>query len=164
MGRQMLDRYNCEAWLVAVAAGYWLSSGVGYLVVPRFHEWTGDVLKEDLRRQAERRRYVEPRTIARTTAEDDAVAATRTSTITGVVERIVFTAAMIAATDHALTAMAFWLGAKMAASWGRQPWKDVRPHLWDRHAFLALQTGLVSMAFAAAGGGLTLLVHAFLIQ
>jgi hypothetical protein len=48
--------------------------------------------------------------------------------------------------------MGGWLALKMAATWQRDRPRGTGQFRWISGAFLALQTGFVSMAFAAAGG------------
>jgi hypothetical protein len=135
--------------LAAYAAGYGLSLGLGMFAVSYFHR----VMRMTLSREppTERPRWER---LGR-----------RSSDITGLIERIVFTSLMIADPETSLLGMGGWLGLKMAATWQRDisiqyPDDPVRTRddklFWASHAFLSLQTGFVSMAFAGAGGALTL--------
>ena len=96
---------------------------------------------------------------------DENLQPSRTSHVTGHLERSIFTAIVILTPpEAAFVAMATWLGLKMAASWGKPPWEGIPAALWDRHAFLALQAGVVSMAFAGAGGAIAIFVHDLLLH
>ena len=84
------------------------------------------------------------------------------SDVTGFIERSAFTALMLWSPEGAILGMGGWLGLKMAATWNRDialeyddPVRTREDKLfWASHAFLSLQTGFVSMVFAAAGGAL----------
>jgi hypothetical protein len=78
------------------------------------------------------------------------------SVVTGIVERLIFTAFVIIAPKDTILAMGGWLTLKMAASWQREKPSGTGHYRWISSAFVALQTGFVSMALAAAGGLLAL--------
>jgi hypothetical protein len=137
--------------LVAVVAGYAVSVGAAHKIVGRFHDWiTNLVIGEVL--EAAKRRGEE------LTYDKNAMASGKSSHVTGCVERLVFTTLFIAEPASSIATMGGWLVLKMGATWGKKAWTNVPAEIWDRHAFLALQTGLVSMAFASAGGALTRLI------
>jgi len=135
--------------LAAYAAGYGLSLVVGLFAVPLFHRVMMNTLSRDPPTEMPRWEW-----LGRHSAD-----------ITGLIERMVFTTLMIADPETALLGMGGWLGIKMAATWQRDisieyPDDPVRTRddklFWASHAFLSLQTGFVSMAFAGAGGALAL--------
>jgi hypothetical protein len=76
----------------------------------------------------------------------------------GLTERSIFTAFTILYPVAALPAIPAWLGLKMASNWN----KALPPHdpaavraemsIWNRHAFLGLLTGLISVSFAWFAG------------
>jgi hypothetical protein len=84
---------------------------------------------------------------------------------TGLVERVIFTAFTLVQPGAALPAMGGWLGLKMAANWNKGLPAHPNPararaaaSIWNRHAFLGLLSGLMSMAFAWSGGLLARLI------
>jgi len=82
--------------------------------------------------------------------------------MTGCLERGVFTPLVMITPETAAIAMGGWLALKMAAQWQREAPKGIGPLEWRGHAFLALQSGFLSMAFAGAGGGLAIYVTCLL--
>ena len=123
--------------IVGLGAGFGFSLFVGLVVVHYFHEWLKRKLPEIT--EAHPQKGIP-------------------SGITGLIERLGFTLLVIVQPAAAPTAMMGWLGLKMAANWN----KDVTPAgavdaearktAWNRHAFAAILTGLVSMGFAWMGG------------
>jgi len=88
--------------------------------------------------------------------------------VTGTVERLIFMGLTIIQPIVALPSMGVWLTLKMAANWNKDipteaPKEDRKAVIaeklnWNSHAFLGLLTGLLSMAFAGAGGMLARLI------
>jgi hypothetical protein len=129
-----------EPLLLRVAVGlivaYGISIGIADPIVPWFQKVAGAKLPENNERDKDK--GVPPE-------------------LTGRVERLIFTSLIIVRPDAVLLATGGWLGLKMAANWNRDVWGsnggDAHKRMvWNRHAFLALLTGLVSMSFAGAGG------------
>jgi hypothetical protein len=125
-------------WYLALLYGYVLSLAAGGVLVYWFNKYMKGQLGDD------------PKTQSRASSH-----------ITGFVERAVFTALMFAQPEATPVAMGGWLALKMAASWQRDmgleypddPERTRQGKLhWASHAFLGLQTGFVSMAFAGAAG------------
>ncbi len=70
--------------------------------------------------------------------------------LTGVVERSAFTTLIVIGLSDIGTMMMAWLGLKLATNWNHPDFRnDPRAR---SHAFAALLAGLISMAFAYAGG------------
>ena len=133
----------------AIAAGYALSIVVGGIVVHEFHKLMKLTLSGDPPTDPPRCKWL----------------GDHSSDITGFIERAVFTTLVFASLEATLIAMGGWLTLKMAATWNRDvpidsPNNPFNPRndklFWASHAFLGLQTGFVSMAFAGAGGALAL--------
>jgi len=141
------------AWVLGVIAGGAVSLGGGRLVVWRFYRWTIRLLATERQKAAERQGNEPP-------VYNEDLEPNRSSHITGHLERAIFTAVVILAPpEAAFVAMGGWLGLKMAATWGKAAWPGIPSELWDRHAFLALQAGVLSMAFAGAGGAVAIYIH-----
>jgi hypothetical protein len=120
--------------LFAVYLASLVSLFLGWIFVPAFHEWTKRISDEEAGRPP-----------------NPVLAAGKNSIITGTLERAVFTVLYVFRPDAALAAMAGWLVTKAAAHWGREaPIEDKMA--WISHGFLSLQTTIVSMLFALAGG------------
>jgi hypothetical protein len=136
-------------YLIALVPGYALSLGLGRLIVPRFSDWTKRTYLRHIRQDP-------------ATKPDPRLASGPSSNITGWLERGVFTPLVMITPETAAIAMGGWLALKMAAQWQREAPKGIGPLEWRGHAFLALQSGFLSMAFAGAGGGLAIYVTCLL--
>lgn len=124
--------------IVGILAGYGWSLGIGGIVVSLAH----GSLKNDLPKVEG-----EPEPEKRIPGW-----------YTGLIERLIFTSFVIVAASAAFPALGGWLALKMAANWNKGlPPKDAdkaraEGSIWNRHAFLGLLSGLISMAFAWSGG------------
>src|SRR5262249_12515122 len=125
------------SWGCAITAAYAVSLGAGTLLTTPFHLLMHRAADADHPPKDD--------------AEKRAFRPGWSSIVTGVVERLVFTPVVTVAPAEAVTAMGAWLALKMAASWQRAP-QGISEVPWSARAFLGLQTGLLSMAFAALGG------------
>lgn len=121
----------------AIALGYLVSLGGGTVVTFLFHRLTTGL--EDKNRSA-------------TPSEMGILRWGWSSVITGIVERMIFTPFVIISPESAVQGMGGWLALKMAATWQRDRPNEVGQLYWINRAFLGLQTGFVSLAFAVAGG------------
>ena len=85
--------------------------------------------------------------------------------VTGYIERFGFTLFAMAYPASSLTAMVGWLALKMASNWNKDLLTRAREDdlhgrlaarfeklVWNRHAFLGLLMGFISMLFAWIGG------------
>jgi hypothetical protein len=77
--------------------------------------------------------------------------------ITGLVERLVFTIAFAFYAEQTLTAMGAWLALKMATHWNKSRDKSEETNAltvdhYSAYGMLSLLSGLLSLAFAVAGG------------
>jgi hypothetical protein len=130
------------SWSCAIVWGYVLSLGGGTIETFLYHWWTtwrADRFASRLENEPD-------------TKKPKATDWGAPSIVTGMLERLVFTAFVILAPKEAIPAMGGWLTLKMAASWQRDRPENTRQYRWISFAFLGLQTGFLSMAFAAAGG------------
>lgn len=129
-------------FIVGVIAGLAASIGVAEPIVPWFNRWL----------KARLPRYYEER-------DDERVP----PSLTGRIERFAFTFFVVAYPGGATAGMFVWLGLKMAANWNKDAITTVSEEVyrqaarfeklvWNRHAFVGLLTGFVSMCFAWVGG------------
>ena len=124
--------------IVGVLLGFGLSLGVGHLCVGLFHKWMQAKL---------------PPLIDEPSPKKEIQVAW-----TGFVERALFTFFVIVQPGPALPAMMVWLGQKMASNWNKALPAPAKGNaredmiIRNRHAFLGLLTGLISMGFAWTGG------------
>ena len=131
-----------ESWYFALASGYAVSLVAGTVVTYFFHWWTTHLADEAAKKFDDADGNKKPK------ATDWGLS----SVITGIVERLVFTAFVILDSGSAVPAMGGWLTLKMAATWQRDRPAKTSQWRWISFAFLGLQTGFLSMALAAAGG------------
>lgn len=120
---------------------------IGHLVVNRFHyrqyyrirdAWSKKGVADDLTDDAEL--SVDPATM-------------------GKIERAIFSVAFALYPVGILTAMGAWLALKMATHWNKaRDGSDAQKTKHNSLAMLGLLSGLMSMAFAAAGGALMRLI------
>lgn len=136
---------NLPAWIKFVPAslvGLTISVIVAGPVVRRFNK----CLKDQLPRHFEER-------------DNERVA----PWLTGMIERFAFTFVVMAYPGGAAAGMFGWLGLKMAANWNKDAITTISEEddrkaarfeklTWNRHAFLGLLTGFISMCFAWVGG------------
>jgi hypothetical protein len=121
-------------FLFAVFLGSLVSLFFGWIFVPAFHRWTKRLSDEEAGREPN------PKLIAG-----------KNSVITGTLERTIFTVLFVWRPEAAMAAMAGWIVTKAAAHWGREaPIEDKME--WISHGFLSMQTTVVSLLFAVAGG------------
>jgi hypothetical protein len=119
---------------MSLGIGWVIALGLGTLVIFFFYRWQAGRLHKALKTPAEERHR-----------------ARVSPTLTGLIERAIFTVVMFAQPDDALTAMGAWMALKMAANWQREG-TPADPQRRNSLAVLALLCGLLSMAFAALGG------------
>jgi len=136
-------------YLIALVPGYALSLGLGRFMIPRFNDWA----KRSYVRQIRQNAAAEP---------DPRLASGPSSNILGWLERGVFTPLVMIAPETAAIAMGGSLALKMTAQWQRDAPAGIDQLEWSGHAFLALQSGFLSMTFAGAGGGLAIYVACLL--
>lgn len=129
-------------FLLALGAGYLFSLGVGAVFVYFFHKGTKHLTDKEAKRNP-----------------IELLAAGWSSVVTGTLERAVFTLLFMVRPEETVVAMGAWLTMKMAATWSRDAPLEIEDKLaWISHALLSLQTGLLSMVFAAMGGVIARLV------
>src|SRR4029434_10480282 len=107
--------------LFAAFLGCLVSLFLGWIFVPAFHRWTKRISDEEAGR-----------------TPDPALAAAKTSTMTGLLERAIFTVLFVWRPEAALAAMAGWVVTKAAAHWGREAPTDDKM-AWISHGFLSMQ-------------------------
>jgi len=124
--------------IIGLVVAFVLSIGVGGVVVPCFHAQQAAKLPDPGEPDKDKR--IHPN-------------------LTGTIERAAFTLFTIVPGPAISTPMMLaWLTLKMASHWNKPSPQPEKQAAWNRHAFLGLLSGFVSLCFAWAAGMIARLI------